>query len=66
MPAPAGINEQRRRIARDRTVDPLDQTPDGERPEEALQPRGSEDAQLLAEAETAESDVETESVRTAD
>lgn len=46
--------------------DPLDQTPDGERPEEALQPRGSEDAQLLAEAETAESDVETESVRTTD
>jgi hypothetical protein len=46
--------------------DPLDQTPAGERPEAALQPRGSEDAQLLAEAEAGETDVEQESVRTND
>ena len=46
--------------------DPLDQVPSGERPEEALQPRGSEDAQLLSEAETGEGDVEREDVRTND
>jgi len=46
--------------------DPLDQTPAGERPEEALQPRGSEDAQLLAGAEAGQTDVEQESVRTND
>jgi hypothetical protein len=38
--------------------DPLDQTPAGERPDEALQPRGSEDAQLQAEAQAGETDVE--------
>lgn len=41
--------------------DPLDQTPAKERPEDALQPRGSEDAQLLAEAEAGEEDVEATS-----
>lgn len=46
--------------------DALDQTPAAERPEEALAPRGSEDAQLLAEAETGETDVETAEVRTND
>jgi len=46
--------------------DALDQVPAGERPEEALQPRGSEDAQLLSEAETGEGDVEREDVRTND
>jgi hypothetical protein len=39
--------------------DPLDQAPAGARPGEALQPRGSEDAQLLAEAAAGEEDVET-------
>jgi hypothetical protein len=38
--------------------DPLDQVPAEARPEEALSPRGSEDAQLLAEAEAGEGDVE--------
>lgn len=46
--------------------DPLDQTPAGQRPEETLTPHGSEDAQLLAEAETGEEDVETIDVRTND
>ncbi len=41
-----------------RLPDPLDQTPAEERPEEAVQPRGSEDAQLLAEAQAGEQDVE--------
>ena len=39
--------------------DPLDQTPAEARPEDGLIPRGSEDAQLLAEAETGEADVES-------
>ena len=39
--------------------DPLDQTPAEARPDEALQPRGSEDAQLMAEAKAGEEDVET-------
>jgi hypothetical protein len=39
--------------------DPLDQTPADGRPEERLQRRGSEDAQLFAEAETGEGGVET-------
>jgi hypothetical protein len=38
--------------------DPLDQHPGESRPEESLKPRGSEDAQLLAEAEAGEGDVE--------
>jgi len=38
--------------------DPLDQLPGEARPEEELRPRGSEDAQLLAEAEAGEGDVE--------
>ena len=38
--------------------DPLDQAPAEARPEEALSPRGSADAQLLAEAEAGEGDVE--------
>jgi len=46
--------------------DPLDQTPAREQPDEALQPRGSEDAQLLAEAAAGEKDVETEDVQTND
>jgi hypothetical protein len=46
--------------------DPLDQTPAEDRPREALQPRGSEDAQLLSEAEAGEGDVEREDVRTND
>ena len=46
--------------------DPLDQTPAGERPEEALQPGGSEDAQLMAEAEAGEEDVERADGRTND
>jgi hypothetical protein len=46
--------------------DPLDQTPAGERPEDALAPRGSEDAQLFAEAEAGDEDVETADVRTND
>ena len=46
--------------------DPLDQTPAKEQPEEALQPRGSEDAQLLAEADAGEENVEAEAVRTND
>ena len=46
--------------------DPLDQTPADTRPEEALQPRGSEDAQLLAEAQAGEQDVETADVRAND
>ena len=39
--------------------DPLDQTPAEARPDEALQPRGSEDAQLLAQAQAGEQDVES-------
>lgn len=46
--------------------DPLDQTPAGKHPEETLTPHGSEDAQLLAEADTGEEDVETIDVRTND
>jgi hypothetical protein len=46
--------------------DPLDQTPADARPEEALTPRGSEDAQLFAEAEAGEGDVEETDVRTND
>ena len=46
--------------------DALDQTPAGERPEEVLAPRGSEDAQLLSEVESGEGDVETAEVRTND
>jgi len=47
--------------------DALDQSPGDARPEEALTPRGSEDAQLLAEAEAGEGDVEpTEDARTDD
>lgn len=38
--------------------DPLDQVPADARPEQELRPRGSEDAQLLAEAEAGERDVE--------
>ena len=38
--------------------DALDQNPGEERPEEALAPRGSEDAQLLAAAAAGEADVE--------
>ena len=44
--------------------DPLDQTPAEARPDEALQPRGSEDAQLMAEAKAGEEDVETAEGRT--
>ena len=39
--------------------DALDQTPGEARPEDALNPRGSEDAQLLAEAEAGKTDVES-------
>lgn len=46
--------------------DPLDQTPAEARPDEALQPRGSEDARLFAEAEAGEEDVETEEARSGD
>ena len=46
--------------------DPLDQTPGEERPEEALQPRGSEDAQLQAEVETGEQEVEAAAARASD
>jgi hypothetical protein len=46
--------------------DPLDQTPASARPEDTLQPRGSEDAQLLAGAGAGESDVETGDARTDD
>ena len=45
--------------------DPLDQNPAGARPDEELQPRGSEDAQLLAEA-AAEKDVEAADVEAND
>jgi hypothetical protein len=38
--------------------DALDQIPANDRPEEALRPRGSEDAQLFAEAEAGEGAVE--------
>lgn len=38
--------------------DPLDQTPANDSPEETLKPRGSEDAQLFAEVEAGEEDVE--------
>jgi hypothetical protein len=44
--------------------DPLDQNPADARPEEALQPRGSEDAQLFAEVEAGEDDVENADVPT--
>jgi hypothetical protein len=40
--------------------DPLDQRPAEARPGEELRPRGSEDAQLLAEAEAGEGDVEAD------
>lgn len=46
--------------------DALDQTPAKEQPEDALQPRGSEDAQLLAEAAADEKDVETGDAQTND
>ena len=46
--------------------DPLYQNPAEARPEEALESRGSEDAQLLAEATTGESDVDTAEERTND
>lgn len=46
--------------------DPLDQNPADDRPEESLRPRGSEDAQLFAEAESGEGDVEGTDVRTND
>ena len=46
--------------------DPLDQTPAEARPDEALQPRGSEDAQLLSEAEAGEQDVEAADVQAND
>ena len=46
--------------------DPLDQNPADARPDEALEARGSEDAQLLAGAEAGEADVETADVRTND
>lgn len=46
--------------------DPLDQVPAEARPEEELRPRGSEDAQLLAEAEAGERDVEAADVRAND
>jgi hypothetical protein len=46
--------------------DPLDQNPAEARPEEALAPRGSEDAQLFAEAEAGEGDAEGEGARMSD
>jgi hypothetical protein len=46
--------------------DPLDQSPAEARPEEALTPRGSEDAQLLSEAESGAKDVEREDIPTDD
>ena len=46
--------------------DALDQTPAEARPEDALNPRGSEDAQLLAEAEAGEADVESTDAETND
>ena len=46
--------------------DPLNQTPVDSRPEETLTPHGSEDAQLLAEAETGEENIETAGVRAND
>ena len=39
--------------------DALDQKPGDARPDDALNPHGSEDAQLLAEAEAGEADVES-------
>jgi hypothetical protein len=38
--------------------DPLDQNPANDNPEDTLKPRGSGDAQLFAEAEAGEGDVE--------
>lgn len=38
--------------------DPLNQKPEGDWPEEQLKPRGSEDAQLLAETQAGEKDGE--------
>jgi hypothetical protein len=46
--------------------DPLNQKPEGGAPEEQLKPRGSEDAQLFAEAEAGEGDVEQPDARTND
>ena len=46
--------------------DALDQKPGDARPDDALVPRGSEDAQLLAEAEAGEADVEGADVRAND
>ena len=46
--------------------DPLDQTPAEARPDEELQPRGSEDAQLLSEAESGETEVEAADVQADD
>ena len=46
--------------------DALDQNPGDARPDDALNPRGSEDAQLLAEAEAGEADVEGADVRAND
>ena len=46
--------------------DPLDQNPADARPDEALNARGSEDAQLLAGAKAGEGDVEKADVRTND
>ncbi|HTU12924.1 MAG TPA: hypothetical protein VMG08_18690 [Allosphingosinicella sp.] len=46
--------------------DPLDQNPGEARPEEELKPRGSEDAQLLAEADSGEGDVEQADIKAND
>ena len=46
--------------------DPLDQTPAEARPGEELKPRGSEDAQLLSEAESGETEVEAADVQADD
>ena len=46
--------------------DALDQNPGDARPDDALKPRGSEDAQLLAGAETGETDVESPGAGTND
>lgn len=46
--------------------DPLDQNPAEARPEEAIEARGSEDAQLLAGAAAGEGAVETADDRTND
>ena len=46
--------------------DALDQTPGEARPDDALVPRGSEDAQLLAEADAGETNVESAEANTDD